>query len=248
MRLFYIDPSAAINPLVTIEGSEAHHIKNVLRLKPGDQLKLFDGTGYEYEAVINNLDAEKVDVKIQRKIQCPVGSGARILVAQAFLKEKKMDDLVRKLTELGIAGWIPFFSQRSIARPDKKRLAGRSQRWERISTEALKQCRRKNMLEISEAVTFDEVLGLSKNSDLKIVFWENETTLINRGFGPESDNLLNSIMVMLGPEGGFTGQEIERARQAGFVTAGLGPRILRAETATLAAGTLIQYLFGDMGS
>jgi 16S rRNA (uracil1498-N3)-methyltransferase len=248
MRHFYIDPTGAIQSLINIEGSEAHHIKNVLRLKPGDPLKLFDGTGSEYEAVIRNFDGETVKVEIQRKLRIPVISGVRILVAQAFLKEKKMDDLVRQLTELGIAGWIPFFSQRSIARPEKKRLAGRIQRWNRIATEALKQCRRKNMPEISKSLSFDEMLKYSEKCDLKIVFWENETAPVTREFGSKTDHPLKSIMIMLGPEGGFTEQEIERARQAGFVTAGLGPRVLRAETATLTACALIQYLFGDMGS
>ena len=247
MRHFYIDPSAATKQLVTIEGAETHHIKNVLRLKPGDQLKLFDGTGNEYLAAISSIDADKVEVEIQHKLQPDLGADTRVMVAQAFLKDKKMDDLVRRLSELGIAGWIPFFSQRSIARPDKKRLAGRVQRWKRIATEALKQCRRKSMLEISDAFTFDEVLELSKSCDLKIVFWENEATLLKRDIGTQTGISLKSIMVMLGPEGGFTEQEIEMARQNGFATAGLGPRILRAETATLAASTLIQYLFGDMG-
>ena len=158
MRHFYIDPSAATNPLATIEGAEAHHIKNVLRLQPGDRLKLFDGTNYEYEAVISSLYADKVEIEIQHKIQTSVSAGVRVMVAQAFLKDKKMDDLVRRVSELGITGWIPFFSQRAIARPDKERLTGRVRRWKRIATEALKQCRRKNMLEISDSLTFDEVL------------------------------------------------------------------------------------------
>jgi 16S rRNA (uracil1498-N3)-methyltransferase len=247
MRHFYVDPAAVTRPLVTLKGSEAHHIKNVLRLKPEDRIKLIDGTGNGYEAVIKTLDSEKVELEIRHEVQAPENAGARILVAQAFLKEKKMDDLVRRLSELGIAGWIPFYSQRTVARPDKKRLAGRTQRWHRIATAALKQCRRQNMLEISEALTFDEVLGLSKSCDLKIVFWENEAAPLGRDIRPISDHPLNSIMVMLGPEGGFAGAEIEMARLSGFVTAGLGPRILRAETATLVASTLVQYLFGDMG-
>ncbi len=248
MRHFFMNSSVAAKSAVTIEGSEAHHIKNVLRLKTGDHLKLFDGTGAEYEAVIISLDATTFDVDIQRRLHSDAYSGIRILVAQAFLKEKKMDDLVRKLTELGVAGWIPFFSQRSIARPDKKRLDSRLQRWNRIASEALKQCRRKTMLEITEPLRFDAMLEFGKDCDLKIVFWENETTPVSRNFGSSRENPLNSIIAVLGPEGGFTDQEIARARQAGFITAGLGPRILRAETATLAACTLIQYLFGDMGS
>ena len=247
MRHFYIDPSAATKQPVTIESAEAHHIKNVLRLKPGDQLKLFDGTGYEYQAVISSIGTDKVEVEIQHKLQTDVGAGARILVAQAFLKQKKMDDLVRKLSELGIACWIPFFSHRSVARPDKDRLAGRVQRWKRIATEALKQSRRSTMLEISDALAFEDLLELSKPYDLKIVCWENEASPLNRDIGAQKGTPLKSIMVLLGPEGGFTGQEIETARQNGFVTAGLGPRILRAETAALAASTLVQYLFGDMG-
>ncbi len=248
MRRFYIDPNAATKPLVTIEGAQAHHIKNVLRLQPGDRLQLFDGTHNEYEAVISSIAADKVEIEIQRKLKTSVSPGARIIVAQAFLKEKKMDDLVRKLTELGIAGWIPFFSQRSVARPAKDRLAGRVQRWKRIATEALKQSRRTDMLEISAALSFEDLLELSKPCDLKILFWENEDIPLTREVAARTANPLQSIMLMLGPEGGFTGQEVETARQNGFVTAGLGPRVLRAETATLAASTLVQYLFGDMGS
>jgi len=245
MRHFYIDPSALTRPLVALRGSEAHHIKNVLRLKPDDRIKLIDGTGSEYEAVIKKLDNEKVEVEIRREFQPPVTTGARIVMAQAFLKEKKMDDLVRKLSELGIAGWIPFFSNRSVARPDKDRLAGRIRRWKRIAAEAVKQCRRRDMLQISEPLSFKEVLESSKTCDLKIVFWENETAPLNRDLGSQVPS--KKIVLMLGPEGGFTEQEIEMARHSGFKVAGLGPRILRAETATLAASTLIQYLYGDMG-
>jgi 16S rRNA (uracil1498-N3)-methyltransferase len=247
MRRFFIDPTAVTKPLATLKGSEAHHIRNVLRLKPGDCIKLVDGTGCEYEAAIKTLDAEKVEIEIRHEFKPPVTAGVRILVAQAFLKEKKMDDLVRKLSELGIAGWIPFFSNRSIARPDKGRLVGRTRRWQRIAAEAVKQCRRSDMLRIYEAVSFSEVLQFSKSCDLKMVFWENETAPPNRAFGLKGVGPLKKILLMLGPEGGFTEQEIETARQAGFATAGLGPRILRAETATLAACTLIQYIYGDMG-
>jgi len=247
MRHFYIDPLAVTKRLAYIEGDEAHHIKNVLRLKPGDHLKLIDGTGVEYTAEINKIEAGKVEVAVRNTQQPETGPKIRTMVAQAFLKDKKMDDLVRSLSELGIDGWIPFFSQRSIARPDKKPLAGRIQRWKRIAAAALKQCRRKSMLEISDTLSWEEVLELGQSFDLKIVFWEHETKPLNRNIWNAAGATLGSVMVMLGPEGGFTDQEIETARQAGFVTAGLGPRILRAETATLAASTLVQYIFGDMG-
>ena len=248
MRHFFIDPSAATNSSVAIQQSEAHHIKNVLRLKPGDRIKLFDGTGFEYEAVIRKMFSEKIDVEILNKIRANLRSGVQIMVAQAFLKEKKMDDLVRKLCELGVAKWVPFFSQRSIARPDASRLAGRTRRWHRIAAEALKQCRRADLPEIVGPLSFKEVLDFSKTCDLNIVFWENESTPLNSAIESNATHPIRKILLMLGPEGGFTQQEIETAEQSGFFLAGLGPRILRAETATLAAVTLVQYLFGDMGT
>ena len=246
MRYFFIEPSLVTGAVVSITGSEAHHIKNVLRLKPGDGLKLFDGTGFEYAAVITRVSAKDVAVKIERKRKAAAPPGARIIVAQAFLKEKKMDDLVRKLCEFGVARWVPFFSQRSIPRPDAKRLAGRCRRWQRIATEAVKQCRRIDMPRIGDALSFEEILDFSQSCDLRIVFWENESSLLTADLASK-DNPAKKILLMLGPEGGFTDQEIKRLQNGGFVSAGLGPRILRAETATIAAATLVQYLYGDMG-
>ena len=248
MRFFFIDPSPALNSLVAIRKSDAHHIKNVLRLNPGDRIKLFDGAGFEYEAVIRIMSAAKVDVEILSRDRAALRSGAQIMVAQAFLKEKKMDDLVRKLCELGVAKWIPFFSQRSIPRPDASRLAGRRRRWQRIAAEALKQCRRVDLPETAEALSFEAVLDIGKKCDLNIVFWENESSPLNSSMGSNGRHPIKKILLMLGPEGGFTQHEIQMAENSGFVLAGLGPRILRAETATLAAVTLAQYIFGDMGT
>jgi 16S rRNA (uracil1498-N3)-methyltransferase len=247
MRHFFIEPSPALNSLVAIRKSDAHHIKNVLRLKPGDRIKLFDGVGFEYETVIRKMSAAKVDVEILSRGRAALRSGAQIMVAQAFLKEKKMDDLVRKLCELGVVKWIPFFSQRSIPRPDASRLAGRHRRWQRIASEALKQCRRVDLPQIAEALSFDAVLNVGKTCDLNIVFWKNESSPLHSGIGSNEKHPVKKVLLMLGPEGGFTQHEIQRAEDSGFITAGLGPRILRAETATLAAVTLVQYLFGDMG-
>jgi 16S rRNA (uracil1498-N3)-methyltransferase len=246
MRYFFIDPSLVSGPEVSITGSEAHHIQNVLRLKAGDGLKLFDGTGFEYEAVIVRVSARNVTVEIRHKARAAAPSGVQIIVAQAFLKEKKMDDLVRKLCELGMTRWTPFFSKRSIARPDAKRLEARCRRWQRIATEAVKQCRRIDTPQIADALTFEGMLDFSQNCDVKIVFWENESSPLTAGLGSE-DSPPKKILLMLGPEGGFTDKEIERLHTSGFISAGLGPRILRAETATIAAVTLVQFLYGDMG-
>lgn len=247
MRYFLIKQSDLADSKAVVKGSDAHHIKNVLRLKPGDKIGLFDGTGLNYETKIVTLLSKSVEVFVIRKFSSTTESNVQITVAQALLKDRKMDLLVRQLTELGITRWIPFIAKRSVPRPDKKRLFTRTERWKKIAKEALKQCKRFCPPEIGTTVSFEEVLNLGKDSDLKIVFWEEELKPVNIKLLPPHARHPESIFVLVGPEGGFTSQEVENARASGFITAALGPRILRAETATIAACTLLQYLFGDMG-
>lgn len=246
MRYFFIQPSKISGSTSIITGSDARHIKTVLRLKPGDKIGLYDGTGVEYLAEIISFSKESITVSITDSFPSTAESPVQIAIAQAFLKEKKMDGLVRQLTELGITTWIPFFAERSVSRPDKKQILTRTQRWKKIAKEALKQCKRARMIEIVEPVSFEEMLSIGECFDLKIAFWENECKSVNAKL-PKPDRQIKTIFAVLGPEGGLTSREIERARNRGFITAALGPRILRAQTATLAASVLLQYLFGDMG-
>jgi len=245
MRYFFIEQSAISGTTAVITGSDARHVKTVLRLKPGDKIGFFDGKGFEYRAEIIALSPERIKVSITSSSPSTAESPIQIVVAQAFLKEKKMDDLVRQLTELGVTKWIPFFAERSVSRPEKKQISARTQRWKKIAKEALKQCKRGRIMEIGKTVSFGEVLNLGESYDLKVVFWESEFRSANAKF-PKPSRQINTIFAMLGPEGGFTSREIESARDQGFVTAALGPRILRAETATIAASVLLQYVFGDM--
>ena len=247
MRRFFVQSIDENKPTVSLSGSEAKHIKNVLRLKPGDMIRLFDGSGSEYDAVIRHLSTAKTELVMARKLAATTESFIQLMVAQGFLRQKKMDALVRQLSELGMTRWIPFFSKRSVPRPDKKRLAARLQRWQKIVQESFKQCGRSILPEISPPVSFEEVLALGQACTLKYIFWENESRPLPQKSGIRSPKNGYRIIIVLGPEGGFTPQEIEKAKDCGFEVAGLGPRILRAETATLAACTLMQYLYGDLG-
>ncbi len=247
MRYFFIKQSDLAGSKAIVKGSDAHHIKNVLRLKPGDKIGLFDGTGLNYETKIVTLLPKSVEVSVIRSFPSATESIVDITVAQALLKDRKMDLLVRQLTELGITRWIPFIAKRSVPRPDKKRLFIRTERWKKIAKEAVKQCKRSCPLIIGATVSFEEVLNLGKDSDLKIVFWEEESIPVSNEFLVSNVKPAEKIFILLGPEGGFTLKEVENAKANGFITAALGPRILRAETATVAACTLLQYLFGDMG-
>jgi len=246
MRYFFIKQPVVGGPPSLITGSDARHIKTVLRLKPGDAIGLFDGQGFEYEARINAVSSRNVEVAVLNKSPSTAESPVEIIVAQGFLKERKMDGLVRQLTELGVSKWIPFFAKRSVPRPDQKNLLTRRARWRKIAREALKQCKRARVLEIGETASFEEVLDQCQSCDLKIAFWEEESTPMNTSV-PEQKRQIEKIFILIGPEGGFTVQEMEMARTRGFATAALGPRILKAETAAVAACTLLQYLYGDMG-
>jgi 16S rRNA (uracil1498-N3)-methyltransferase len=247
MRYFYIDPAALQKEPVTLTGSEARHIKNVLRLKPGSRVCLVDGEGFEYDAIIQRFLADRVEFEITHKQQGKKESPVRISVAQALLKEKKMDRLLRHLCELGIDRWIPFICERSIPTPGAKRLFSRLKRWQKIVQESVKQCQRAKVPQIDETRKFKDVLDVGRSCDLTLVFYENEDATLNSLITPALQTSAQNILLILGPEGGFADGEIEMARAAGCRVAGLGPRILRAETATIAACTLAQFLFGDMG-
>lgn len=246
MRYFLIEKAIIKDRKAIITGSDARHIKTVLRLNPGDHIGLYDGMGTEYEARIDAVSPSGVAVSILKDHPSLSESPVQITVAQALLKDKKMDGVIRQLTELGITRWVPFVASRSIPRPDKQRLATRRARWQTISREALKQCKRGRGVEINEVLSFEEMLRLGESSDLNIIFYEGAVDALKAKTRQAGESIRN-ILVILGPEGGFSDREIEQAEAAGFVVAGLGPRILKAETATIAACTLVQYLFGDMG-
>ena len=245
LRRFYIAPEMihAAHPEIT--GSDAGHICRVLRLSAGDAVELFDGTGNGYRARIVSASPRRVRFRIEETFALLSESSVHITLAQGILKDRKMDDLIRQLTELGIDCWVPFYAARSVPVPGKKGLGTRLKRWEKIALEAVKQCRRGRVPHITPADDFDAMLAMSAASDLKILFWEGAPQAFDiPGTTPPTPE---KIMVVIGPEGGFDPGEVQRAKAHGFLTTGLGPRILRAETATLAACTLVQYRFGDMG-
>ena len=247
MRRFFIEKPDSESGNISIVGTDANHIKNVLRMRAGDKISIVDGSGNEHLATIEKLASGCIDVVVDARIISNRESPVKIIIAQAYLKHKKMDFIVRQLTELGVFQWAPFFAARSVPRPDNKQLAKRTARWETISREALKQCRRNRLMKIRHPVGFKDILKPRNNCDLKIIFCTDETgsltTLMN---SHNHSSALRIIMALIGPEGGFTTQEIENAKAGGFIPASLGPRILRAETATVAISTLLQHYFGDI--
>jgi 16S rRNA (uracil1498-N3)-methyltransferase len=230
-----------------LEGSEASHLKNVLRLTSGDAVGLVDGSGFEYQARIDRLLPGRVELAITDRKPSPGLSPIRIDAAQGHLKDKKMDRLVRQLAELGVARFIPLVSARAVARPEAGRAASRQERWRKISIEALKQCRRGDLMGIAEIADFGILLETGRAYDRRILFWEGAAHPLAPPQAAEATPKVRSVLVVLGPEGGFSEQEAAAAETAGFWIAKLGPRILRAETAAVAACAVVQYLYGDLG-
>ena len=247
MRYFFCENIPPAGEILHIDGPDARHITKVLRMKPGARIGLFDGRGMEYVAAIEANLRKGLRLRIISGQPSQTESPVALTVAQAILKDRKMDRIVRQLTELGVCEWLPFTSQRSVPRPDFRKQAARVERWNKITREALKQCRRGRVMKIEPAASFDQMLEKSQAYDLRVIFWENEPESLHKGDNPGQTGTVFRIFIAIGPEGGFSTAEIEAARAKGFATAGLGPRILRADTAAVAAASLMQFLYGDLG-
>ena len=244
MRRFFIEADQLNGQAAEITGAEARHIRTVLRMQPGERLELIDGSGYAYESIIQSVGEDQISVEILGRYPSAAESPLKLSIALGFLKDKKMDLLVRHLTELGITRFVPMWTARAVARPPEKRIASRMERWQSIAKEAVKQSRRGRAPEIARPLAFNDVLELGSQSDKRLIFWEQADAALP----PEASAMPNaaSVFVLLGPEGGFTAKEARTAIDKGFSPISMGPRILRAETAAITACALVQYLFGDM--
>ena len=245
MQKFLINGKEAQTGTVFLEGRDAKHISKVLRMKPGDTVDLTDGRGTDFKGEILEIEKDGIRIEIRDATDSATESPVQITVFQGMLKDGKMDTLIRHLTELGITEWVPLRCERAVAVPDDKKAARRIQRWETISREALKQCRRSATPHIGLPASIDEVVERAPGFDLKIAFWEN-ADLSSKELYRYKDKPVQKIAVMIGPEGGFSKKEMDRLQQAGFVPYLMGPRILRAETGAMAACTLLQHIFGDL--
>ncbi|MCK9229159.1 MAG: 16S rRNA (uracil(1498)-N(3))-methyltransferase [Syntrophales bacterium] len=234
--------------MTELDREDFHYLKHVLRLKVGDTVILFDGVGNEYEAVIDDFGASRVRLEIRE--ERPVDDPAPpVILAQALPKEGKMDFIVQKATELGVRTIIPFTSSRTIPRLTGEKAAARVKRWRKIAAEASKQCGNAIVPEVSEIRTFEAMIDEGARASLPLFFWEEEhhrgiRDIFSTPFRPD----LSEISIVVGPEGGFSRDEATAARNRGFMTAHLGRRILRVETAALVILSIIQYEIGSIGT
>jgi 16S rRNA (uracil1498-N3)-methyltransferase len=245
LRRFKIDKECIRDLTATVkDAGEIRHIGKVLRLKAGDEVILFDGAGKEYHASLTRLSPREISLTLLREpSSVATESPLRIILGLGLLKASKFDWLVQKTTELGVAEVVPFYSLRVVPRWEEGRTRSRQSRWEKIASEAAKQCGRAQVPKIHSPHSFEERLAMKFEGATKILLWEKEPagSLKNLFASPVS-----SIFALIGPEGGFSDEEALRAREAGFQPIRLGPRILRAETAGIVIVGLLQFVLGDL--
>ena len=227
-----------------LDGSEVGHLRRVLRLAAGDRIIVFEETGREHEAVITRLTDDKCEFEVLRSWVAHTESRLRVTLAVGLTKGEKMDFVVEKATELGAHAIAPFSSEFSVPRLDQRKIEARTERWSKIALSAVKQSGRTRAPDILPVRDFQSLAAADWSDTLKLFFWERERAQSLQAVRQRSDQT-GAVLVVIGPEGGFSESEADAARTHGFETVHLGPRILRAETAAVTALSLVQFLWGD---
>jgi 16S rRNA (uracil1498-N3)-methyltransferase len=228
-----------------VTGQELEHLRRVLRLEPGDRITIFDDAGWEHEAVIRSLGLATGEIDILRSYQTQRESRLQLTLAVGLTKGEKIDFVVEKATELGVQTIIPFASTYAVPKLDERKIAARGERWQKIALSAAKQSGRTKVPQVLPLMKFADLLMRAQPQAAKLLCWEKEA---QQSLRLAHDKLgdAHSLLVAVGPEGGFSSSEAELARQHGFEWVHLGRRILRAETAAVTALSLVQFLWGDL--
>lgn len=243
MPQFLIKKDAINSDTATITGDDAHHITSVLRLRVGDWIVLTDGEGHRWRSKLTEVGKKQITAHLTEPLQQPEQKTS-ITLAQSVIKPDRMEWVIQKSVELGCAKIIPITTERTIPRLKNETSEKKISRWQKIAIEAMKQCGASYTPVISELSNFKDLIIKSKNYSKAILFFEGEDKARLRDIFNSEDLKEENILIIIGPEGGFSKEEIDLARATGVVTAGLGPLILRVETAAIASLTLVQEMTG----
>ncbi|MEM8843583.1 MAG: 16S rRNA (uracil(1498)-N(3))-methyltransferase [Pseudomonadota bacterium] len=227
----------------TIVKAQAHkHIKDVLRLKVSDSIILFDGSGYDYRGKITEINKESLSVLLEQQIKIENESPLKIHLLQPLCRSEKMDWCIQKAVELGVSRITPYTSSRTNINIPNNRLSKKLEHWHSVIQSACEQSGRALLPSLESPIDFNTAINEFSSDYLKVIASpianQNEINLVETT--PEE------CVLAIGPEGGFSDQELKHASNAEFIDCLLGPRVLRLETAVIAALTLLQIKLGDL--
>jgi 16S rRNA (uracil1498-N3)-methyltransferase len=226
-----------------LPAAQAHHALTVLRLAPGDAVILFNGDGAEYDAVIETAARRAVSMRIDSRRPVARESALEIVLGQALSSGERMDYTIQKAVELGVRAIHPLASARSVVRLDAERAAKRLGHWQSVVIAACEQCGRNRVPPVAAVAAFDAWLaqgGAREAATLRVLLSPRSEVRLRDLPAPAGP-----VVLLAGPEGGYTREEEDRARAAGYLPVRLGPRVLRTETAAVAALAAMQALWGD---
>ncbi|MGH2365402.1 MAG: RsmE family RNA methyltransferase [Chloroflexota bacterium] len=212
--------------------AQVHQVRSVLRLADGDHIATFDGSGSEWLAQLQGSDAALLE-----RLTTVVEPSTHLTIYQALIRSRRFEQVLQKGTELGVSRFVPFVSERTVAAGDHP------DRWRAIVIEAAEQCGRRIVPEVSPALSFDEALAEATREGIPYMPWEEATD------GPRLSTVhrpAKRMGLIIGPEGGFSEVEAYQARQRGAMHVSLGPRILRADTAAIAAAAILLHRNGEL--
>ena len=246
MHRFFTAPENITDKKAILRGTDVAHIRTVLRLKSGDRVQILDGCGNCYTVTLTRLECDGIESRIDFKENMDnCESSLMIRLGQGMVKGTRFDGIVRRAVELGVGQVVPVSANRCVSKLSTKNTIKKIERWQRIASEAAKQCGRSRVPDIGfKPISVKEFCYANREADLRLIFWEEERSTRIRDLPYRND--LKSAAVLIGPEGGFS--DSERARLRGLDWSrpvALGPRILRADTAAVAAMTLWQKALGD---
>lgn len=241
MYHFFVEPDQVKDAHIVVTGQDVNHIRNVLRMKPGEEVFISDGQGKTYFCVLEELDTEQVIARIEKEEAGDAELNASITLFQGLPKGDKMEWIIQKCVELGVHRIVPVKTRRTIVKLDDKKASSKVKRWNSISEGAAKQSGRGMVPEVTDVISFAEALKQAKEMDVVVIPYEEATDMektrrILGGVRPGQ-----SVGIFIGPEGGFEEAEVEEAMKSGAASITLGRRILRTETAGMAVLAMLVF-------
>ncbi len=243
MSKFFVDKNQITENSAKITGSDVGHIARVLRMEPGDELLLCDCEGYDYDAVIESVSKDEVDVKILQSYPCQNEPETEVTLFQGLPKQGKMELIIEKCTELGITTIVPVQMTRSVVKLSKDQAEKKVERWQKTAREAAKQCGRGRIPKVTMPVTINELAEGDLPEFLLFPYEAERASSVREAL---TGNKAKTAGIFIGPEGGFDSEEASRLQALGAHTVTLGPRILRTETAGLCALSVLLYEWDEM--